>query len=568
MNYEDPSTISNLFNNYFTDVANTLFTSSSASSTLTIVPSFHSFLNNPMPNSFFCSKITISELISTVKLIKPSRTCIGNCISSTLLKDCISSIALPLLHIFNLSFDMGIFPSQLKLSRVTPVFKKGSKTTLSNYRPISSTNPLDFFLEKLMYSRMMSYINKFEILFDGQFGFRKNFSTAMAVLDVTNMIQNELYANNYVLGVFMDLQKAFDTLDFKILLSKLEHYGFRGLSYSWFKSYLEGRSQFTVINGHDSPLRLVTCGIPQGTVLGPLLFLLFINDIPNSVKDSSIKLFADDSNLFIVSNSLPALYSLANKEINSLSTWIDANKLYINYDKTNYMLFQPKKEIKKNPSIDKSFLLLIKGHIINRVSVVKYLGIFIDENLYWHEHIAYLCKKVSSLTGILYRVKLFLPTRCKKDIYFALIHSILIYCIEIYANVSKSILHPLIVKCNRLLRLMQSKSRRTPVPELYSTFSTIPVDKQFQFYTIKIIHKFIYDSSKLPTSIANLFTRCSSVHGHSTRNKDFIFIPSDSNPNSIKFYGPSMWSKLPISLQSDSNLYSFSRTFKQYLLHH
>src|SRR6267154_4879619 len=110
-------------------------------------------------------------------------------------------------------------------------------------------------------------------------------------------------------------------------------------TYSWFKSYLEGRSQFTVINGHDSPLRLVTCGIPQGTVLGPLLFLLFINDIPNSVKDSSIKLFADDSNLFIVSNNLPALYSLANKEINSLSTWIDANKLCINYEKTNYICY-------------------------------------------------------------------------------------------------------------------------------------------------------------------------------------------------------------------------------------
>src|SRR5437899_9310706 len=125
--------------------------------------------------------------------------------------------------------------------------------------------------------------------------FQQNFSTSMAVLDVTNMIQHELYTNNYVLGVFMDLQKTFDTIDYNILSRKLEHYGFRGLSLSWFKSYLEGRSQYTVIGGCESMLRLVKLGIPQGTVLGPLLFLLYINDIANSVKDSSIKLFADDS---------------------------------------------------------------------------------------------------------------------------------------------------------------------------------------------------------------------------------------------------------------------------------
>ena len=413
----------------------------------------------------------------------------------------------------------------------------------------------------------MSYINKFDILFDYQFGFRKIFSTSMAVLDVTNMIQHELFGNNYVLGVFMDLQKAFDTIDYSILLRKLEHYGFRGVTLSWFKSYLEGRSQFTVISGCESTLRPVTRGIPQGTVIGPLLFLLYINDIANSVKDSSIKLFADDSNLFIISNNLSALFALANSEIHSLSQWIKANNLYINYDKTNYMLFQPKKALSINFNIDNSYSLSINGHIITRVNVVKYLGMFIDENLNWHEHISHLSKKVSSLTGMLYRVKSFLPYRCKKDIYFALIHSILIYCIEIYANVNKSILHPLIIKCNRLLRLLQSKPRRTPVTELYSSFSTLPVNKLFHLYTLKLMHKFIYFPSKLPASITKLFTRCCAVHEHRTRNKDFIFIQSNINPNSITFYGPSLWSKLPIAIQSDSNLNSFITNLKQYLLH-
>ena len=140
----------------------------------------------------------------------------------------------------------------------------------------------------------MAFINKYEILYECQFGFRKNFSTSMAVLDVVNMIQKELYDDNFVIGVFMDLQKAFDTITYDTLLSKLEHYGFRGFTASWFRSYLVGRSQYTAINGNDSLTKIITCGIPQGTVLGPLLFLLYINDIPNSVKHSRIKLLADD----------------------------------------------------------------------------------------------------------------------------------------------------------------------------------------------------------------------------------------------------------------------------------
>src|SRR2546425_5450512 len=168
-----------------------------------------------------------------------------------------------------------------------------------------------------------------------------------------------------------------------------------------------------------------------------------------------------------------------------------------------------------------------------------------------------------------YRVKSCLPYRCKKDIYFALIHSILIYCIEIYANVNKSTLHPLIIKYNRLLRLLQSKPRRTPVTELYSSFSTLSVNKLFHLYNVKLMHKFIYTPSKLPPSITKLFTRCCccTVHKHRTRNKDFIFIKSNVNPNSIVFYDPSLWSKLPIAIQSDSNLNSFTTNIKQYLLH-
>ena len=398
-----PSHIANAFNNYFCEVSDRLSMNSFHHTNNSL--NFDNFLKTPRPNSFYCSNISMYELVDAVKKLKPSRTCIANCISSSLLKDCISCICQPLLYICNLSLDTGIFPDQLKISKVIPIFKKGTKTEMSNYRPISITNPIAKIIERLLHVRMTNYLEKFKILYDFQFGFRKNYSTSIAVIDVVNMIQNELFQGNYVLGVFMDLQKAFDTVNIQILLAKLEHYGFRGPYLDWFNSYLTNRLQFTEVNGASSLSRTVTCGIPQGTVLGPLLFLLYINDIANSVTKSQIKLFADDSNLFVISENPKTLFNLANNELCNLSQWIKANKLHINYEKTNYILFEPSKRAVATLDLNNIPTLLLDGHTIERVNVVKYLGVLINENLSWCEHISHLVNKVSRLSGILYRNK-------------------------------------------------------------------------------------------------------------------------------------------------------------------
>jgi hypothetical protein len=290
-----------------------------------------------------------------------------------------------------------------------------------------------------MHSRMTTYLDKFKIFYDYQFGFRKKYSTSTAVIDVVNMLQKELHEGNFVMGVCMDLKKAFDTVNFNILLDKLEYYGFRGTCLNWFKSYLIGRTQFTVANECLSNVKHTTCGIPQGTVLYPLLFLLYINDIANSVSSFHVKLFADDFNLFVVSDNILSLFDVANNELNNLAHWICVNKLYVNYDKTNYMIFVPRTRNCHTSNIIINRNLLFNGHIIKQVHCVKCLGVNIDDELNWSEHINFLVGKVSSMIGIMYRNKRYLPINCKKNIYFALIYSNLIYCIEVYANTNKSL---------------------------------------------------------------------------------------------------------------------------------
>jgi len=232
-------------------------------------------------------------------------------------------------------------PTKLKLAKIIPVYKKGALTSACNYRPISLLSIFDKIFEKLVCIRLLKFLNKYNTIYEFQFGFRKQHSTSLALLDVVDGIYKSLNDGNFVAGMYFDLQKAFDTVDHDILIKKLNNYGIRGNMLDWIKNYLTNRSQFTSIKQHCSSVTTVKCGVPQGSVLGPILFLIYMNDITYSVACSKIKLFADDTNMFVEAKSINELNVKCNIYLHDLNEWFLANKLSPNVSKTCFALFQP-----------------------------------------------------------------------------------------------------------------------------------------------------------------------------------------------------------------------------------
>ena len=296
----------------------------------------------------FCNPTTNTEILQIINRFKNKKSPGSDNVGPQLLKEITSEIVMPLVHLFNLSISTGKVPDFLKIAKVIPIYKKGDRQTIGNYRPISLLSIFDKVLEKIMHSRLYSYLNASNILYDYQFGFRRNYSTCLALIDVVDQIYEHLDNHEKVVGIYLDLQKAFDTVDHEILLAKLYHYGIRGNVFDWFKDYLTGRKQYVCISGSNSDYGNITCGVPQGSVLGPLLFLVYVNDIGRSVPNIPVKLFADDTNLFISHSSVAGLQADAEVAIVQLINWFVANKLSLSLDKTCYTVFGANETEKKS----------------------------------------------------------------------------------------------------------------------------------------------------------------------------------------------------------------------------
>ena len=334
-----------------------------------ILPS--KFLKNRNQINFVIAHISNEEILDIINSLENKATGPFS-IPVKLLSDLIN---IPLAYIINMSLLTGVYPDLLKLVKVIPIHKGGSTQDVNNYRPISLLSIFDKIIEKLMHNRLYTFLEHLNILFHNQFGFRINNSTVHTLVQITEMIKVSI-DGKFGCGIFIDLRKAFDTVNHEILLTKLEHYGIRGNMLHWFKSYLSNRKQYVSINGKSSLALDISCGVPQGSLLGPLLFLLYINDLPNTSNVLNFYLFADNTNIYYESNSLQELEKTFNKELNKLYLWLNINRLSLNIDKTNYLIFHP-----YNKPMKKRITIKINKKAINEKVYILNISVLFDSTL-------------------------------------------------------------------------------------------------------------------------------------------------------------------------------------------
>ena len=383
-------------------------------------------------NSFFMfptDSIEVSRLLRSMK----SKTSTGHDgFSSKLIKQLAPSISYPISIIINRSFETGIVPISMKIAKIVPIYKAKDKTDMGNYRPISLLPTVSKILEKAVHHRLYSYCKAENILYADQYGFQPQRSTIDAIAKFTSNVALLTENKDTTMAVFLDLSKAFDTIDHNILLDKLNYYGIRGLALEWFRNYLSDRTQFVSYKGNNSGFQNVTCGVPQGSVLGPLLFILYTNDLPNVLKHSKCILFADDTTIFQTSHNLTYLRECIEYDMECLSDWFRANKLSLNVQKTQFVVFSPPNTTQRN-----MISIKIGTENIQRVSHGKFLGIIIDETLNWGPHIDYVAKKIASGSYAINTVKKYLSVRNLKSLYYSFVHSYISYGAMIWSSATK-----------------------------------------------------------------------------------------------------------------------------------
>ena len=403
----------------------------------------------------------------------------------------------------------------------------------------------------------MSFLNKHDMLFQFQFGFREGHSTILALIEIIDNIKKSIDNNEYTIGIFLDLCKAFDTVDHSILLQKLKYYGIRGVAHSLISSYLSNCKQYSVINNVISECRTVSHGVPQGSVLGPLLFLIFINDLKYCIPEKYSRLFADDTGIFVSGKSIGPTIRASQTLLNKLHDWFKCNKLTVSVPKCAWMIFHGKN--KHIPTDIPS--LYLNNTAISLVDTYKYIGLILDSKLSWAPHVNSICDKLNIYFGVFYYLRCKTPQQLLRQVYFSTVFPRVHYGIELYGSCSQQILNKLQVKQNLLLKILSRKDRLYPTDQLHVDFKILKIT---DLYKVKLL-SFVQDclnENTIPL-FYNYFTLQHSIHAHDTRNSLIIsqpFTKTIIGHSAVRSMGATLWNN---SLEARNNIRLSKSTFKK-----
>ncbi|XP_061607052.1 small fragment nuclease isoform X1 [Phyllopteryx taeniolatus] len=373
---------------------------------------------------------------------------------TSMLKDLGSTLAPPIASIINLSISSGHFPKAWKSAIVTPVFKSGDSTSLNNYRPRSILPAISKVAEKWVSEQIVHYlISSSPSLHAMQFGFRSKHSTEMATCLFIEKIKSSLDKAGVVGAVFLDLRKAFDTVNHSVLLTKLSKFNFSRKTVSWIESYLHDRTQSVSVNNCRSESLRLTSGVPQGSILGPLLFSLYINDLPTVCSEAECVMYADDTVFFVHGRSKDTVAAKLTNTMSCVTTWLQECCLQLNVSKTVGMYFTKTNRVSPDPDI------LVNGEKMQIVSQYKYLGLIIDSQLSFKAHIDKLCKNIKLNLANFRAIRNEMSTEAAKIYLHSMILSHFNYCITSWSQAGQNAKKPLEVLYKQVIKVMDKKPR-------------------------------------------------------------------------------------------------------------
>lgn len=512
------------------------------------------------PNSMFLSYVSEEDILEIINHKLKNKTSRGpDGISPQLLKDISIYIKKPLTEIINCSFIEGTFPSSLKVGKVTPVFKKGDSKNMENFRPITESSALSKIIEYAMLAQIQKFLDKFNLLSPCQHGFRNGYSTITAMEKFYGYAIECLDSGRCPTAVFCDLTRAFDCVKHTLLLDKLCKLGIRGNAFDWLKSYLLDRSQFVeIVNVYNNQIQTGrskilknNIGVPQGSVLGPLLFIIYINNLTDYIVEADVTLYADDATL-LFSNIDPKLGAEITTTINNLNFWFNTNNLYLNPMKTQYVNFHSKQKI----SATSTHNINVNNTVIEKAKSVKFLGVYFDEHLTFEGHCKYLIKALNTICFQIRTLKEIFDISDLVKFYYAHVHSRLLYGLTLWGGSSHA--PDVFIAQKRIIRTIMGVPSTHSCRPLFKSMGILPLAGMY----IKGLLEYIHQNK-------NAFTTREEIHSYNTRAKKHFTVPLrklKATTKEPKVIGLKLYNDLPDAFKQIISLNIFKKRLKKHLI--